>query len=66
MPRGHQREYIRYYEDHLRSVRDYFRDRPDALLDVCWEEGHGWEELSRFLGLAKPEKSFPHANKSAA
>jgi len=66
MPREHKPEYIRYYEDHLRSVRDYFKDRPDALLEVCWEEGHGWAELSRFLNLPKPGKSFPHANKSAA
>lgn len=63
-PHDHKAEHVRFYENHLRSVREYFADRGDDLLEVCWEEGHGWRELSKFLGFECPVTSFPHANKS--
>ncbi|MBF2035570.1 MAG: hypothetical protein IGR92_08820 [Leptolyngbyaceae cyanobacterium T60_A2020_046] len=63
-PHGHRRELIEYYENHLLTVRDYFRDRPGDLLEVCWEDGDGWEALARFLGFEVPTKPFPHTNKS--
>jgi hypothetical protein len=64
MPHGHEREHIRYYTEHNDAVRDYFKDRPRDFLEVCWEEGDGWDQLAPFLGLEKPSVSFPHANKS--
>jgi hypothetical protein len=63
MPHGHRDEHVRIYEDHLRSVRSYFSNRPGDLLEVCWEEGDGWAELSAFLGLEEPAISFPHENR---
>jgi hypothetical protein len=63
MPQGHKEEHIRFYENHLRSVREYFKDRPDGLLEVCFEEGDGWEKLACFLGFEHPNIPFPHANK---
>lgn len=55
---------IAVYEDHLHSVRTYFQDRPDALLEVCWDTGSGWSELARFLNKPVPERAFPHANRA--
>ena len=64
MPHAHKEEHIRFYETHLQRVRGYFRTRPADLLEVCWEEGDGWDALSQFLGLERPNVPFPHANKA--
>ena len=37
---------------------------PDDLLEVCWENGDGWNELATFLGCELPTSPFPHANDS--
>lgn len=63
-PHKHKAEHVRFYENHLQSVREHFADRPDDLLEVCWEEGHGWRELADYLGFECPDTPFPHANKS--
>ena len=64
MPHKHKDEHIRFYEQHLEEIRRYFKTRPGDLLEVCWEEGDGWDKLAGFLGLARPEVPFPHANKA--
>ena len=64
MPHDHEEKHLAVYEDHLSEVRTYFRDRPNDLLEVCWEEGHGWSELASFLGLEVPADPFPYANKA--
>lgn len=64
MPHKHKSEHIRYYEGHLQTVREHFKDRPEALLEVCWEEGSGWTELAQFLDRPQPNVPFPHENKS--
>jgi len=64
MPHRHERDHIDFYERHLAAVRSFFHRRPGKLLEVCWEEGDGWNELSGFLGLEKPADPFPHANKA--
>ena len=51
-----------HYETHLERVRRHFRDRPQDLLEVCWEEEARWEPLCAFLGCAVPDLPFPHAN----
>ena len=53
---------IKKYQDHNCAVREYFRDRDSDLLVVCWEEGHGWNELCSFLDVPHPGVPFPHAN----
>ena len=50
-----------FYEHHNEAVRAYFAGT-DRLLDVCWEEGDGWDELTGFLGLPVPDAPFPHSN----
>lgn len=63
MPHGQKEAHIRFYEKHNETVEKYFGDKPERLLVVCWEEGDGWEELGRFLGLEPPAGPLPHANK---
>ena len=64
MPHQHKKEHILFYEKHLDSVREYFYERQDNFLEVCWEEGDGWDELSSFLGFERPKIPFPHEKKS--
>jgi hypothetical protein len=65
MPFGHEKEYVARYEQHNREVREYFRDRPADLLEVCWETGSGWKEVCAFLDRPVPEIPFPHENRAA-
>ncbi|MGD1949872.1 MAG: sulfotransferase family protein [Leptolyngbyaceae cyanobacterium] len=51
------------YNQHNADVENYFRDRPQDLLTVNWEEGDGWEKLCGFLGKDVPNEPLPHANK---
>jgi hypothetical protein len=51
------------YERHNREVMEYFKDRPQDLLVVCWEHGDGWEPLCDFLGKRVPRRPFPHENR---
>jgi len=54
------------YRDHLERVRDYFKDRPEKLLEVCWEKGSGWQQLCSFLECDVPRHiDFPHANRAS-
>lgn len=50
------------YENHVRNVLHYFKNRSEDLLvmDIC--AGEAWEKLCPFLGLPIPEIAFPHAN----
>lgn len=64
MPQAHREEHIRFYEKHNAAVRKYFQSRPGQLLEVCWERGDGWRELSEFLNLPQPHVPFPHANQT--
>ena len=64
MPHEHKNKHTQFYENHNKSVKKYFKDRPQDLLEVCWETGDGWRELAEFLNLELPDIPFPHANKS--
>lgn len=50
------------YDVHRRNVLEYFKDRPDDLLEFNCDNGDGWEKLCEFLGRARPEVPFPHKN----
>ena len=52
------------YSTHNFQVRDYFQNRPNDLLEVCWEKGESnWEVLCDFLELPVPSEPFPYRNK---
>lgn len=52
------------YDDHIKSVKEYFQNRENDLLiiDICG--GDGWVKLCSFLGKKIPELPFPKKNKS--
>ena len=64
LPHHYPREHIEIYEKHNADVRAYFRDRPDKLHEVCWEEGDGWNELATFLNFMPPDRPLPQRNRS--
>ncbi len=63
-PADHPREHMDYYQHHNEQARRYFADRPDDFVEVCWEEGDGWEDICGLVGRPIPNVPFPHANKS--
>jgi len=64
MPHNFKEEHIQFYNSHKKSVIEFFCDKPDKLLVVCWEKGDGWEALCSFLDKDFPNIPFPHINKS--
>ena len=58
----HASRFTHVYETHLRSVRYYFQNRPEDLLELDLTEGTGWEPLCAFLNRPVPDCSFPHEN----
>lgn len=63
---GREQEHRDLYDQHNAAVRDFFQQGPYAFMDLCWESGHGWDELCSFLGVRKPWRSIPHKNRSAS
>jgi len=47
-----------------RSIREYFHERPEDLLEMDITEG--WGPLCRFLNLPVPTVPFPHTNVGTA
>lgn len=62
-PRAHPERFLEVYRAHNAGVREFFAAKPGRLLEVCWEDGGGWEPLCRFLGHPVPDAPFPHANR---
>lgn len=61
-PHRHGNEHMEFYKRHNDGVRSYFRGREKDFIELCWEHGHGWDELCAFLGKDIPDIPFPHAN----
>lgn len=63
-PFGNEDLYRDRHLRHVAEVRAWFRDRPDAFLEMDVSRGCGWMELCGFLGLEEPPEGtpFPHAN----
>lgn len=47
------------YLRHTDEVRQYFAERPQDLLELCWETGDGWAQLAPFLGHPVPSTPLP-------
>lgn len=62
-PVGNEWRWLARYREHVEQVKAHFRDRPDDLLVVDWEQGDGWKQLCRFLGRPIPSQPFPHITK---
>ena len=53
----------RHYDDHVKSVKAYFQNRPKDLLVMDITKGDGYQKLAPFLGKEIPNEPFPHKNK---
>lgn len=64
-PNKAKNHYMGQYEEHNETVKAFFNENaPDKLLTVCWDDGDSWDKLCNFLNKKKPNKSFPHVNKT--
>ena len=59
---GSPSSHMRKYKNHMTRVRDYFKDRPDDILEYDLCGGERYEPLCEFLGVAVPDKPFPWHN----
>ena len=64
-PHKHEREHIEFYRRHNDNVRSYFKNRDSDFIELCWENGDGFEELCNFVNCDIPNTPLPHANKGA-
>jgi hypothetical protein len=64
LPKYHKENTLKVYRKHIAGVREYFKDRPEDLLEIDFTKGEGWEKLCQFLGKDIPMAPFPHANDS--
>jgi hypothetical protein len=62
-PHKHEQEHIEYYRRHNDDVRAYFKGRDSDFIELCWENGDGFEELCNLLNCDAPDTPIPHANK---
>lgn len=64
-PHGAEAAHIGFYNRHLAATRALFEGREHLLLEVCWDEGDGWDAICNFLNRPVPKRTFPVANSSA-
>jgi len=57
--------YRERYERHNHEVRDYFADRPSALLVIDITSSPGWGAVCDFLGVPVPAEPFPRSGQQA-
>lgn len=60
---GNEERYLARYREHNEEVLSYFKNRPNDLLIMSWDDGDSWKKLCAFLGKPLPRQSFPYANK---
>ena len=63
-PDGNEKEHLEFYQKHNNEVIDYFKDRPNDLLVICWENEDSWEKLCSFVNKPVPGIALPHENKA--
>lgn len=56
-------KFIQAYHRHHDEVKDYFKKRPQDLLEMDITAGDGWEKLCPFLDVPEPDQQFPFRNK---
>ena len=64
-PQRYEQEHIEFYNRHNNNVRKYFREREHSFIELCWENGDGFQELCNFLDKGIPVTALPHTNKGA-
>jgi len=51
------------YLNHQKFINNYFKNRPEDILNVSIKDPDGFQKLSKFLGIPTNHSKFPHANK---
>jgi hypothetical protein len=64
MPHGKKKEHIDFYKKHNEEVREYFKDRPEKLLELRFGEGNEAKKLANFLNVPEVSLENDHRNKS--
>lgn len=64
MPQGKRQAHIDFYHQHNHKVRQYFKDKPGKLMELCFDEGVDKTELCQFLDKPVAEIDITHTNKS--
>jgi hypothetical protein len=64
LPKHNKENTISVYKEHVKNVKDYFKDRPNDLLIIDFSKNDGWQEICEFLKKNDPKTPFPHANKT--
>ncbi|MGA0900825.1 MAG: sulfotransferase [Luteolibacter sp.] len=60
----HRETLLEFYEDHNRSVEQYFSEREDDLLVINTAKGEDYGRLCRFLDVSPMRDAFPWENKT--
>ena len=55
-------EFIHRYKTHNTLAREFFAGNSN-FIELCFENGDGWNELCEFLNVPIPPVGFPHSNK---
>lgn len=63
-PSLNRAHHLDVYRSHNATARQFFASEPDRWLEVCWENGDGWNKLCTFLKRPIPAIPFPHCNAS--
>lgn len=64
---GNEERYLRVYHRHRDSVRAFFADKPDRLLELCIDETRDWNALCKYLDISEvPTVPFPKSNVTAS
>lgn len=50
------------YDNHVESVRKYFKKRKKDFLEIDICGGEGWDKICKLLGYEIPHQTFPRAN----
>ena len=67
-PERDRQKMLNFYWLHNARVRQYFDiyDRNhDRFIEVCFEDGDGWEKICKFLNKPIPDLPFPHENRGS-
>lgn len=62
-PYCNPKHHIDLYNSHLTAVRSHFDEQPERFIELCWEAGDGWSQLTQFLCLPSRNGKFPFANR---
>lgn len=62
-PLHHKEEHIGFYTSHNAQVRKFFEGK-NNFIEVCFENGDGWNTLCPFLGKDIPSEKFPFLNRA--